>query len=775
MTDGENMARFRLIWLILIAITLGACSSTGIPRATPTVAPTATPRGGTAIAQEPTRTPIIVMTETHTPAQTATALVTGQPATQTESASITPSPTRTATLTQTATATVTRTPTPTLTPTATVDIASTEQAIQATETAIMEAVQATSNAYIGQTATAEAQSTAQALNRQASQTANAEAIIATESFYTAQTATASANNRASTQTALAEERAFEESLNATSTAIGQSLQATETAFAQQQIDQANAQATISQLVASIPTIPPPETVVFATLAPDQTVEAPFPTVENAPELIGEGEAQDIGQGGEATATFAFPTPPPFNNNNNPNGGTNFTIPQPQVPPPSNFTLTFTTRNFTIGEVVPLGQASVGVTTGYGDAIPRLFARNPANPNQFIQTSHTGALYVNTNGSDYMPNKPFSEYTGQVNTPAENEYFVSAVAWAGNGRYVAFVVDARRGGNTAPTGEDGVHVLDTATGDVRTLVRDCPYDSHPGCQLGGQRDFLGSTSELHWSPDSSRLIVRQQTNERNGALYITPLDQSPNVQPMTLRYEFGTWTRDGQRVVVSGRAPDGNPIIGTINPDNTDLQVILDGNAHGLWIQHAVQRPNGSFVALGRPNGEVAVRIIDQNGNFLTPPIGNAPPQSVTWSSDRSSVTVIAGGVQYIAFVDGRVQTVTVTGDAPPPQPPAEPEQTQPEESFVPPPGQTSNETSGNGIYSVGQQLQIRSEVLNIRAGASINDAPVRDPLQQGEYVRVVGGPVENDGFEWWEVMTADGQQGWIVSMIGVGHTFIPAD
>jgi hypothetical protein len=752
------MARFRYIWLILSFIFLSACSSTGIPRATPTVAPTATPRAGTQVAQEPTRTAVVILTYTHTPAQTATVAITetilstvAPTVTASLSPSETPQPTATVTTTPTHTATTT------LTPSATIDIASTQQSISATQTTVAEAIIATETAYFAQTATAQTQATHQVLNQRGTQTAVAEFIIATQNAY-------------ATQTAIAEERANNERINATSTAFVANVYATQTAVAHQQIEYANATATSSQLatnVALIPTMPSE----FATLAPSQTVDAPLTLSPDMPEIIGEGEAQDLGQTGEATATYTFPTLPPLNL---PNSGTPVTMPQVQVPPVTSSTISYTTRDFTIGQVVPLGQVSVGVATGYGDSIPRLYARNPVNPNQFVQTSHTGVLYVNTGSGDFIPNKPFSEYAGTENSPSENQYFVSAVAWSGNGRYVAFVVDGRRGGNTSTTGEDGVHVLDTYNGQVTTLVRDCPYDNHPGCALGGQREFLGNTSELHWSPDSTRLIVRQQVhNTPVGALYITPLNQPDYIQPMMLRYEYGTWTRDGQRVVVSGRTPDGNPIIGTINPDNTDLQVILDGNAHGLWIQHAVQRPNGSFVALGRPNHERAVRIIDQDGNFLTQPIGNAPPQSVTWSSDRSSVTLVVEGVQYIAYVNGNVQRVTVTGDDPPPQPLAEPPQpAPPNESAVPPPGEPSNEGT---IYAIGQQLQIQSEVLNIRAEASLNGAILRDPLQQGEYVRLVSGPVSNDGFEWWQVMTADGHQGWIVGMIGVGYTFAPAD
>ena len=134
--------------------------------------------------------------------------------------------------------------------------------------------------------------------------------------------------------------------------------------------------------------------------------------------------------------------------------------------------------------------------------------------------------------------------------------------------------------------------------------------------------------------------------------------------MALAYDYGTWTNDSRRVVVSGQSPQNGVIIGTVNADGSDLNVILDGSSRGLWIQHAAQRRDGSFVALGRPAAEQAVRIIDQNGNFLTGPIGGAAPQSVAWNTDRSAVSVIAGGRQYIAYVDGRVTEVVLGSQVP---------------------------------------------------------------------------------------------------------------
>ena len=43
-------------------------------------------------------------------------------------------------------------------------------------------------------------------------------------------------------------------------------------------------------------------------------------------------------------------------------------------------------------------------------------------------------------------------------------------------------------------------------------------------------------------------------------------------------------------------------IGWLNPDDGTEQVIIDGTNIGLWLQNAVEQPNGQIVALGSTGG-----------------------------------------------------------------------------------------------------------------------------------------------------------------------------
>ncbi|TVR24884.1 MAG: hypothetical protein EA396_00350, partial [Anaerolineaceae bacterium] len=554
------------------------------------------------------------------------------------------------------------------------------------------------------------------------------------------------------------------------TQIAEWFYATQTAFPLT----ATAQAESRQQTAVALVPPTPEEIIaptldatpdFATLAPDEVIEGTLPPDDDTPEeRIGDPNLPGFEPTGTPppTATFIFPTVPPV------------AVPPPTVPAnwqqqvevaQRAFTSPDSTQSFTIGAIVPIGQGAIRFAGG--DALPRIFARNPANPDQYVQTSENGVLTINTGAGDQIPAKPFSPFVAQVSAPEQNDYFVTAVAWSPNGRYVAFVVDGGRGGHPDPTGEDGVHLLDTQTGDSRALVRDCPREGHPGCILGGGRDFEAHSVDLHWSPDGTRLIVRQHIPDSGrGALLITPLDQSSERQPPTLRFDYGAWTNDGGRIVVSGRSAAHGVIIGTVAPDGDDLRVVLDGSSRGLWLQDAVQRPDGSFVALGRPAAESAVRIIDGNGNFLTPPIGDGAPQSVTWNAERSAVTVIVDGRGYVAYTDGRVVADSAGGDG----------ATIPPFALPTPPDDESAPLLPRGVvegsaFQTGQQVQINSEILNIRNAPGLEAPFAREVLRRGEYARILAGPVRFDGYDWWLVNTGDARQGWIAGEIGGVPTF----
>jgi len=572
------------------------------------------------------------------------------------------------------------------------------------------------------------------------------------------------------------------------TAIADAVFATQTAFQQTATaeaasptpDLADIQRTetaIALVLTPQPTINTTPTIITATPGADFTA-TPLPDdLGIIPPAVVDETIEDFASATpESTATIAFPTAPPV-------------LPPPTVgidwqqqiaAQQAGNPAAVSVRDYTIGAVVPVPGAAVGVSIGGGGILPLLIAQNPVT-GAIARTSQTGALYVN----EAVPPEPFSPYVGSVSSPAENDYFVSAVAWSGDGQYLAFVVDGGLGGHPDPTAEDGVHIFNPVTGEYRQIIVDCPYEGHQGCLLGGGRDYLGKTTELHWSPGGTRLIARQRLNaewaqERDvGRLLITPADQNSTRQPLTLAYDYGTWTIDGRRVVVSGQSPQNGVIIGTVNPDGSDLNVILDGSSRGLWMQHAAQRRDGSFVALGRPVAEQAVRIIDQNGNFLTAPIGTAAPQSVAWNTDRSAVSVIAGGRQYIAYTDGRVTEVVLGsqvpgGTAPNPVAPIGVRETPAADAPMIVPGGVVE----GSRYAPGQQIQILWEQLNIRSAPGLDAAFAGAFLRRGQYARILAGPIEVDGYVWWQVVatTEDGINvtGWVAGSIGTTDTFAVA-
>lgn len=430
------------------------------------------------------------------------------------------------------------------------------------------------------------------------------------------------------------------------------------------------------------------------------------------------------------------------------------------PPPDNIT----TRAFalTTGGGLTTGGFSLGAET-------LLFARNPVDPSQYVFTNPAGTLFVASGGQIIRPDtSPFSRF--EARTPEENQYFVEELVWSPNGQYVAYVIDGER--HPSPTNEDGVHFYSPASGASAPLLRDAPGTWHPGYQAGGNRQFLHETTDLEWSPNSNLLLARVRITDDwaadgQGALFVLSLSENANQVPGALRYDYGSWARDG-RLVVSGRNPEGTVMMGYVNTDTTGEEIVFNASVAGFWVQNAVQRPNGTLVALGRPGGRNGpLQIIDQSGAALTDFIGGGYPDDVVWSPDRSAVLVRTGGRIYIASINGSVQDITnsvgtsavnwVSGglpaDSSPVGPPALPT------DYVP-----SGVIEGSR-YTPGQQLRVISTTaLRIRSqpGTDANQLGGANP---GDYVAILAGPVRFDNIEWWRVQVADGTVGWIAGEI----------
>ena len=297
----------------------------------------------------------------------------------------------------------------------------------------------------------------------------------------------------------------------------------------------------------------------------------------------------------------------------------------------------------------------------------LFERNPVNPAQYAVTDTSGLLYftgINGENAARVDVSPFSQFIPF--TPEENNGYVSDMTWSPDGRYLAFLVDADESSEQA---SDGVWFFQPGQFPPIQLLVDCPKADHPGCDivLTPYGPDLWQSLALEWSPNSNALLVQTWLPSENRlAQTIVPTSFNPaarDERPPVLRHDYASWEVNGNRVLVSGTAHDGNIYIAWVNPnDFNQIEVVFLARDNGLWVQNAVQRPDGSIVTLGAPFSEggrdAPQRLYDAFGQPLTAPIGSAPPSRVEWSPDRSAVLVIAGGRQYVARINGEVSDIT---------------------------------------------------------------------------------------------------------------------
>jgi hypothetical protein len=444
---------------------------------------------------------------------------------------------------------------------------------------------------------------------------------------------------------------------------------------------------------------------------------------------------------------------------------------------------FTARVYTIGEGT-LGQVGVLGTSG-GIGTPRLFLPNPRIPGSYILTNSVGELFDLFNGNLRRASGKMFD-AGVPQTPEQNNGYVTAAAWSPDGRRAAFVVDAFSIKGYEATADDGVWVYTPgeAVTDSNQWLRHCPLENAPQCGAVLRNDFpyYYCAVSVVFSPDNINVLatmsyIDESNAERRGLMVLSP-GRDPNVRPPLLRYEYGDWAGDGQRIVVSGRRPDGRVILGSVLPDGSGEVIALDGSASGLWLQSGVQRPNGSLVALGRPgdaNGPMA--IYSQNGTQLTEFIGAAPPTEVRWSPARDAVYVRTADYRsFIANVNGSINEISeAVGDVQAVNWGTLPPNSGTGVANIPadyvPPGVIEGSR-----FSPGQQLRVQSSTgqLNLREAPSMEAGAILPAgLPNGSFVAILAGPVITEGVEWWQVQTAAGQIGWMAAAIDGVDVLVP--
>ena len=400
----------------------------------------------------------------------------------------------------------------------------------------------------------------------------------------------------------------------------------------------------------------------------------------------------------------------------------------------------------------------------------LFAPNPASADSFLRTNQAGLLFYRAIGFGAETQMTYSPFFQGFNAASSesNKNRVVEIDWSADGRQFTFRIDP-------PEGQDNTNAgvwlwqpeLASPTDPTYPLIRDCVASGYAACQLVRPSNAqFWKTVDVQWSPVSGRneilLTVELTAESRQALAMVQPLRDAKYAEdaPTFVRYDYGYWNPDGNGIVVSGRRPDGRVIIGQVNDQFSGEQVLFDASAAGLWMQDAVRRPNGQVVALGRPGGphdNGAVALYNQFGQAISAPIGIAAPDAIEWYTDRSAVVVAVGDRQYTANADSGI--VIDTTDL------------------------TRNPSFGTGVFGAaplpsgvirgseyfpGQQLRARQN-LNVRAAPSIA-AQIIGGLFSGDYVAVIAGPHEADGYRWWRVQTANDALGWIAGAIGGRRT-----
>ncbi|MCY4018762.1 MAG: SH3 domain-containing protein [Chloroflexi bacterium] len=403
----------------------------------------------------------------------------------------------------------------------------------------------------------------------------------------------------------------------------------------------------------------------------------------------------------------------------------------------------------------------------------LFSPNPAVPDSYLRTDQVGMLWyrpIGAGSEGAMSYSPFHEGYG-VPSSEVNKNRVVEIDWSADGRQFSFRIDPPPGQDTVNAGVwfwQPVNV--SPTDPTYAAIRDCVTDAYLSCQLVNRSNAQNwKTIDVAWSPIPGRsdiLLTLDLPGEGRQALAVVQAVRDADYTkqaPEFFRYDYGHWNSDGSGIVVSGRRADGRVIIGQVNSDLRGERLVFDASSVGLWVQDAVRRPNGLIVALGRPGGpydNAPVSLYNSAGLRLSAPIGDAAPESVRWYADRSAVVVTVQGRQYTVSVDGGLITDSADlarnpafgtgaiGVAPVP-----------------------DAVIQNSEYYPGQQLRAVQN-LNLRAGPSTSHAVIGG-LYAGDYVAILAGPYDNQGYRWWRVQTANNALGWIAGVISGNPTIRP--
>ncbi|MGJ3237742.1 MAG: SH3 domain-containing protein [Anaerolineae bacterium] len=405
--------------------------------------------------------------------------------------------------------------------------------------------------------------------------------------------------------------------------------------------------------------------------------------------------------------------------------------------------------------------------------------HPADSRRWARVDNFGILrFVDPSNADLVEGvytfAPF--FPGfEASSASENKYFVREVHWSPDGRMLAFYIENESQPDLAQGLWFWQPLRESASDPAYQLMRPCPgfcsaagvAEDYPGW------DVLG----FEWSSDNSAILVSTRALAHGGRRALTVrfaqrVDPPPaTVTPTFLLYDYGHWGTDGQRIVVSGRAPNNEVVFGTIERNGSNAVLQSAGEIGMAWVQDAVQRADGSLLMLGSvEGGRAPLALIDANGNGLTPPIGDRVPDDVRWSPDYSAVMLTIGERVYVATISGLVYDISaqlggspnvswVNG--------ALPATTTPVNLPAPlastdlrPETTTTSDDAPVTAFNVGDLLRVNEGPVNVYV-EPLTSAIVVGVLGTGDELIITDAPLQTDDQVWYRVQTLD-FTGWVL-------------
>lgn len=314
------------------------------------------------------------------------------------------------------------------------------------------------------------------------------------------------------------------------------------------------------------------------------------------------------------------------------------------------------------------------TFGFNEqAVPggvALFAANPQYGESYARVDQAGNLaFVPPNGSgeQVISSSPFFRDQPFAGDAASNGDRITDIVWSPDGTKLAFMIYALPGTNT---GDTGVWVWNGGTAIKQSA--DCPDDSNyaRACEFAADKTVNNYvTTHIQWRADSAatlNLYNAEWEGRTKRAFAVVPLQgEYVGIAPALFFWDSASYLQDG-RLLVSGEDPQGQWTVATMGlkpdgqPDQEQLEVLLDADAAGVWIDSAVQRPDGVIVAFGKPgqpDGPLALGIV-ANGSWtqLGPFIGGSYPTHIEWSGNNGQAVVsVDGGQVVVNAQSGEVQ------------------------------------------------------------------------------------------------------------------------